>query len=95
MNLLARAVSAYAAALEVRTRTDMPAQWAMTKFNIALVDERRGDMSAGAAQLAHWRSAEVAVLQVLEVYDPVNMGYDHETATALLARIRAKLAGGN
>jgi hypothetical protein len=71
----------------------MQADWAMTQENIALAQEARGDLSEGAAQLEHWRSAEAAVLRALEVYDPVNMGLYHDQAADTLARIRAKLAG--
>ncbi|MFM7403320.1 MAG: hypothetical protein ACKO1N_04330 [Erythrobacter sp.] len=92
--LLADAVAAYRAALEVRTRDALPAQWAMTQVNLALAEEARGDLSNGAAQADHWRAAEAGALLALEVYDPGNMGYFHEQATRTLARIRAKLAGG-
>ena len=91
--LLAEAVAAYRAALTVRTREALPAQWAMTQFNLALVHESLGDLSDGSEQAKHWREAEASVLLALEIFDPVNMPYQHDQATRLLARIRAKLAG--
>ena len=90
---LAEAVAAYRAALTVRTREALPAQWAMTQFNLALVHESLGDLSDGSEQAKHWREAEASVLLALEIFDPVNMPYQHDQATRLLARIRAKLAG--
>lgn len=91
--LLAESVAAYRAALTVLTREALPAQWAMTHENLAEAELAIGDASDGEERMAHWRLAEEAVLLALEVYDPVNMPYDHGTATELLARIRAKLAG--
>lgn len=92
ITLVAEAVTAYREASTVLTREAMPALWAMTHQNLALANECIGGMSEGLAQADHWRVAEKEILKALEVYDPVNMPYDHSTATRILTRIRAKIA---
>ncbi|WP_374132988.1 hypothetical protein [Sphingomonas sp. 28-62-20] len=88
--LLAEAVAAYRAALIVRTESAMPAKWAMTQENIALAFEVMADLRDDS--LPNLSAAEAAVLAALRVYTPGHMSYYYGTATALLTRIRARIA---
>jgi hypothetical protein len=47
--LLAEAVAAYRAALEVRTRAELPQDWAMTQNNLGNALEEQGIRTAGEA----------------------------------------------
>lgn len=65
--LLEQAVTAYRAALEVRTRETHPEQWAMTQNNLANALEIQGSRTAGpegAALLAQSIAASRAALEV-------------------------------
>ena len=90
-NLLAQAVAAYGAALEVRTRDAQPVDWAMTQINLALVNLALADHDTCAAPRPHLEVALAHVEAALEVYDPVHMAFDHGTATELRDQLQARL----
>ena len=90
-DLLAQAVTAYRAALEVRTRDDHPVQWAMPQENIASAELARANHNSCADSQAALNRALSAVNAALTVYDPEHMSYDHGTATRLRDRILARL----
>lgn len=90
LKLLSRAVEAYRAALTVRTEAAMPALWAMTMENLATYHEHLADRTP--APQHELRAAQDALVAVLRVYTPEHVGRYHDTASASLARIRAKIA---
>ncbi|MBA16743.1 MAG: hypothetical protein CMN73_10370, partial [Sphingomonas sp.] len=88
------AVAAYRNALTVRTRDDMPVQWAMTRENMAhaviaaiAVSELEPERA-----IAHLQEVEAALLDALSVYTPEHMPYHYQKAVDVLERVRAKLA---
>ncbi|MFN3148040.1 MAG: hypothetical protein ACE368_23785 [Paracoccaceae bacterium] len=89
--LLAQAVAAYRAALEVRTRQDHPVQWAMTQNNLGAALRNQGSRTEGAAGadlLAQAVAAYRAALEVRTRQDhPVQWAMTQENlALAELAR---------
>jgi hypothetical protein len=97
LTLLARAVSAYEAALRVRTETDMPADWAATQNNLGNALATQGARSGGEAGLtllARAVSAHEAALRVRTETDMpadwamtcANLGFAREAAADLDAR---------
>ncbi|MEX0408378.1 helix-turn-helix transcriptional regulator [Aquibium sp. LZ166] len=91
--LLGQAVAAYRAALEVRTRADHPVDWAMTQENLALTHMSLADHDSCADPVPHLRAALTHVEAALEVFDAEHMPYNHQNATALRDRLRARLGG--
>ncbi|MGB0853732.1 MAG: helix-turn-helix domain-containing protein [Pikeienuella sp.] len=89
--LLAEAVTAYRAALEVRTRADHPVAWAMTQENLAIALRDMADQMPGEAA-AHLSAARALVCGALEVYDPAHMPFHHNGAKKLLTDIDARIA---
>ncbi len=73
--LLARAVSAFEAALEVRTRADMPADWAGTQNNLGTALAAQGERSGGAAGLALLARAVSAYEAAMEVHTRTDMSF--------------------
>lgn len=65
--LLAKAVTAYRAALEVRTRTDHPVQWAMTQNNLGNALQHQGTRTQGAEGAGLLAEAVPAYRKSLEV----------------------------
>ncbi len=61
----------------------------MTMENLGLAYEALAEVGQGRAALVEAAGCFEAALRV---YDPEHMPYDHGTATASLARVRAKLA---
>ncbi|PJN95997.1 hypothetical protein CNY89_05165 [Amaricoccus sp. HAR-UPW-R2A-40] len=90
--LLGEAVAAYRAALRVWTEAAHPVNWAQTTENLGLVNESLADNSTSADSKTALEAAAKCFIDALRVYDPETMPYDHGTATASLARVRAKLA---
>ncbi|MEM7723668.1 MAG: helix-turn-helix transcriptional regulator [Pseudomonadota bacterium] len=66
--LLAQAVTAYRAALEVRTRADHPVDWAMTQNNLANALQHQGTRTAGPEGADLVAQAVTAYRAALEVY---------------------------
>ena len=95
--LLARAVSAYEAALEVRTRAEIPANWAMTQNNLGNALQVQGQRSGGAAGLALLARAVSAYEAALEVYTraeiPANWAMTQENIAGARAA-RGDLSAG-
>ena len=89
--MLSDAVTAYRAALEVRTRTDHPVHWAETQNNIAIAHEAIAAHATCTDPRTPLNAALEAVEAALTVFDPVDMSYNYGTATKLRARIQAKL----
>lgn len=89
-DLLARAVTAYEVALEVRTREDAPQDWAETQANLgslyvfsaARSDNTKQDL---ATALEYYRAA-------LEIFDPVHTSYYHTICSAARDQVLAELA---
>ena len=81
-DLLAQAVAAYTAALEVRTRADHPVRWAMTQNNLGNALLLQGERSQGAAGADVLAQAVAAYTAALEVYTradhPVNWAMTQE-----------------
>jgi tetratricopeptide (TPR) repeat protein len=67
-DLLRRAVDAYRAALEVRTRAAMPNDWAMTQLNLGRALGTLGTHVAGAEAVTLIGQSVEAIRSVLEVY---------------------------
>jgi transcriptional regulator with XRE-family HTH domain len=88
-DLLAEPVSAYRAALEVRTRADNPVDWAMTQNNIAIAQLTIAAHATYSDPSSALDEALTAVDKSLTVFDPVHMPYYHGTATRLRAQIDA------
>jgi hypothetical protein len=83
------AVPACRDALTVRTRSDMPAQWATTQVNIAraLGSMANADPNRPRALLL---DAEAALVAALGIYTPEHMALSHDKAAEALGRVRAK-----
>ena len=90
--LLAQSVTAYGKALTIRTQVDHPVDWAMTQENLAIAEQAIADHPATTDATPHLRRALDHVNAALTVYDPEHMSYDHETATTLRDKIRARLS---
>ena len=65
---LEEAVSAYRAALEVRTRDAMPSDWAMTQNNLGIAIQALGKREGGEAGKTRLEEAVSAYRAALEVY---------------------------
>ena len=65
--LLARAVQAYEAALQVASRNDYPKEWAMTMQNLANALLAQGERTAGQDRVTQLSRAVAAYEQALEV----------------------------
>ncbi|MEO8812605.1 MAG: hypothetical protein ABI376_06815, partial [Caulobacteraceae bacterium] len=61
-------MAAYRAALEVRTRETMPADWAMTQNNLGNALSTLGERAGGAAGIEALDQAVAAHRAALEVY---------------------------
>jgi len=85
---LEASVSAYDAALEVYTRESAPSDWAMTSENKAEALLALAQHTGRGAAMAMLDEAEALCARALEIYTP-HMPYQMDTATELLARIRA------
>ncbi len=70
---LEEAVSAYRAALEVRTRTDLPLDWAMTQNNLGAALQTLGEREEGTDRL---EEAVGAYRAALEVYTRTDLPLD-------------------
>ncbi len=66
--LLAEAVAAYRAALDVYTSETLPLQWAMTQNNLGNALQKQGVRTGGAAGVELLAEAVVAYRAALEVY---------------------------
>ena len=66
--MLAEAVTAYRQALEVRTREQLPQQWAMTQNNLGVALQEQGIRTGGEAGAHLLAEAVTAYRQALEVY---------------------------
>lgn len=67
-DMLAQAVTAYRAVLEVFTRDDHPMDWAMAMQNLAITLDAQGDSIGGAAGATLLAQATTAYRAALEVY---------------------------
>ena len=85
---LERAVEAYEAALEERTRERVPYSWAQTQVNLAIVRLEIGRRRGDAGEL---RAALVAVDGALEEYRAGKSEYDIGKTERLRAGIMAAL----
>lgn len=90
-DLLAQAVTAFNAALELRTREGFPVQWAMTQQNIAIAEQARAGHDTCTNPRPHLTAALEAVENALTIFDPVHMSYNHTKATELRDDIQVKL----
>jgi hypothetical protein len=81
-------VSSYDAALEVFPRESAPSDWAMTSENKAEALLALAQHTGRGAAMAMLDEAEALCARALEIYTP-HMPYQMDTATELLARIRA------
>jgi hypothetical protein len=88
---LEASVLACDAALEVFTRESTPSDWAMTSENKAEALLALAQHTGRGAAMAMLDEAEALCAGALDIYTPA-MPYDMETATDLLARIRAARA---
>ena len=91
-DLLNQSVTAYRAALTVRTRDDHPVEWAMTQNNLAVAEYSHAVHLATADPRPHLDAALTYIDAALTVYDPDHMSYDHGRATRLRDRILALIA---
>jgi len=92
LKLLDKAVVAHRAALEVRTKETMPADWAMTQNNLCLANWVIVDLSDGPAdRISCLEQAIGYYLEALTIYDPVNMPYDHGRVQNALKAVKAEL----
>ena len=96
--LLAEAVAAYRAALEVHTRAAHPVDWAMTQNNlgVALADQAgRTEGAAGAALLAEAAAAYRAALEVrTRAEHPVDWAMTQNNLAIALAEQAGRTRGG-
>ena len=83
--LLSRAVTAYEAALEVRTRTDHPVQWATTMQNLAGALLEQGKRTAGQAGTTLLSRAVTAYEAALEITTRTEHPVDWATTMQNLA----------
>ncbi|MEO9682815.1 helix-turn-helix domain-containing protein [Tateyamaria sp.] len=87
-DLLAQAVAAYRAALEVRTRADHPADWAMTQNNLGIALQNQGTRTEGPKGADLLAQAVVAYRAALEVrtraYHPVDWAMTQNNLGAAL-----------
>jgi transcriptional regulator with XRE-family HTH domain len=90
-DLLTQSVTAYRAALTVYTRDDHPVQWAMTQENLAIAEASHATHPATTDPRPHLDAALTYIDAALTVYDPIDMSYDHGTATATRDRILAAI----
>jgi tetratricopeptide (TPR) repeat protein len=78
-DLLAQAVQAYRAALEVRTQADLPQDWAMTQNNLGNALEDQGERSSGAQATDLLAQAVRAYRAALEVQTKAELPQDWAT----------------
>ena len=87
-----RALKAFDLALEVRTRSEMPAQWALTKENVAVALLMVSCWKTGAPALNDAIAARDACLSALSIYTPNDMPFHFAKASRTLASIDARIA---
>ena len=85
---LEEAVAAYRAALEERTRTRVPLDWAATQNNLGNALRTLGERESGTSRL---EEAVAAFRAALEELTPKAAPYWHEVAQRNLARCLASL----
>ena len=90
-DLLAEAVTAYRAALEVYTRADHPVAWAMTQENLGLAFEAMAGRATGDPG-ARYAKALACFDGALEVFDLERMAPSHAKCRRNRDRVAAKLA---
>jgi hypothetical protein len=76
---LGKAIAAYTAALEVRTRQAHPVAWAMTHFNLGLAFGGSAELGGGCAD---WRKAIAEVKAAAEVWTQAAFPYYHQKQIA-------------
>jgi tetratricopeptide (TPR) repeat protein len=74
--LLAQSVEAYRAALEVRTKADLPQDWASTQNNLGTALSDQGERSSGAEATKLLAQSVEAYRAVLEVYTKADLPQD-------------------
>ena len=82
---MSEAAEAYRAALDVFTRSDMPANWAMTQNNLGAALARLGELALGEAGLAGLNKAVDAYRAALEVFTRREMSANWAFTTENLA----------
>ena len=90
--LLAEAIAAFSAALEVHTRADHPVDWAKTQGNLANAERDLALRPTTRQPAKHLASALAHVDAALTVYDAIHMAYNFGTATRLRSDILGLLA---
>ena len=95
LNALTRAVEAYEAALEVHTRTEMPADWAKTQNNLASALRVMGERAGGEAGLNALTRAVEAYEAALEVRTRTEMPADWANSMSGLGSARIALGIGS
>jgi tetratricopeptide (TPR) repeat protein len=75
-DLIAQAVEAYRAALEVYTKADLPHDWAMTQNNLGLALRDMGERTSGAQAKELFAQAIQAYQAALQVYSTVHTPFD-------------------
>ena len=82
---MAQAVSAYRSALEVRTREQLPQDWAMTQNNLGNALKEQAIRTAGAQGTELLAQAVAAYRSALEVYTHEVFPAPHELVQKNLA----------
>ncbi len=88
--LLADAVTAYRAALTIRTKADHPVEWATTQNNLAATELSIAGHDNTIDPCTNLEAAIAHVDAALTIFDPDHMNHVHGTATWLRDRILSR-----
>ena len=83
---MAQAVAAYRSALEVRTREQLPQDWAATQNNLGLTLQEQAIRTGGSKRAELLAQAMAAYRSALEVYTHEIFPAYHELVQANLAK---------
>ena len=88
---LEQSVAAYRAALEVRTREQLPQDWAMTQNNLGNVLRDLGERASGEQGAQYLQQSVEALENALSIFTPEAAPYQNSLARANLEKAKAAL----
>jgi len=88
---LEQSVAAYRAALEVRTREQLPQDWAQTQNNLGNVLMDLGERVSGEQRAQYLEESVAAIENALTVFTPEASPYHNSLARADLEKAKAAL----
>jgi hypothetical protein len=88
---LQQSVAAYRAALEVRTREQLPQDWATTQNNLGIVLKELGTRSSGDQSVQYLQQSVAAYENALTIFTPEANPYYNEIARRNLEQAKTAL----